>query len=212
MSFFLSFVFSMLESARNTHPIPIAYEMRESVIITNTSLGQLVRPSEWVNILFDESNHNPYIFGWEEDRLYFKNGWGETFVWESGESRQKAFVHQPSFLRQEIRGNTCKTENQPTYDARNFSLDGTLRIGCTRYIQGNVSVELWPKQIAGGLAAQVKHIVIEKDNKKIIITEPRVVSDVVISKDGTFVALTASDPQRGFGTFAATNVHVLELP
>lgn len=191
--------------------VAMKYDSKESLVLTNTSLEQLQRPSECFNLLFDESNNNPYVFGWDGDTLYFKNGWNTAYSWNVQDKKTiSVTLDNPQFLRQTTSSENCNPANRPNYETLDYP-GGIDTIPCKKFQQGSTTVEIWPVAMGEILSLTNYMIAIEHADKKIIIDEARLVSDVVISENGKYVAITASNPAGFPNSFAATDVHVIEL-
>ena len=194
-------------------PRPISFENRKSIVLTNTALLHVLHPSAYLNFLLSESKYNPYLYGWQDGNLYFKDAWNRDYKWNSQTKEiEKVALATPSFLRQEESYSNCNPENKPDYSSMSNLPGGIEAIGCRSLVQGNVRIESWPKVMGNLLAFGVRDIVIEYDGKKFQINEPRLISDIVISDNEKYVAFTVSNPQSYPDGFALTDVHVIELP
>lgn len=204
-------------AAFRTQPEPYHFEGHRTVALTNARQLQLLNPFEYPSLLFRESSHNPYTYGWEKDTLYFEDRWGRNYKWSDmdnpPEKIKAVFVEDPRFLRQPKQFDNCNLAHRPNYsDAMKKSYPGGIdKIGCYFYSQGNVKVELWPLEVGDILAVQYRRVVIEYNGKTLISDEPRLISDVAISESGKYVAITASQPQEYAESFAATDIYVIEL-
>lgn len=191
-------------------PTPIVVNGQRSIVLTDTALLQLQSPKNWLDLVFQESWPNPYVYGWKDGTLYFKDSWERQFSWKPGQEKpQLVTLQEVNFLRQQP-GVDCNVENRPTYRVKNYP-SGIDSIKCTSFTQGNVKVELWPMEKPDFLSFTMKQIAIEYHDKKIIIDEPRLVSDVVISEDERYVVITASGFQEYSNGFAPTDIYVVEL-
>ncbi len=193
-------------------PQPITYDGRQSIILTRTVFQQLFRVDEFANLLFSESNHNPYVFGWQGEVMYFKDGWGKTYAWTESTGVRATKIQNLQLLRQVENYGDCNPVNRPTYSEKLNNFPGGIdSIKCSSYVQNNVRVELWPLERNNILYFGINRIVIDKDLQKIVIDEPRLVTDVTISENGEYVTITASTFRDGVDGFSPTDVYVLRL-
>lgn len=191
-------------------PQPISFEGQTAQILTRTAMTNLYSSEGWLNLLFSESRSNPYTYGWKGSELYFKTADGKNFVYFADEQKQEPIaVENPQFLRQERTARICNRTNGPTYTIENFSAMAVDL--CYVIAHGNTKVEAWPYELGELLAIDIRHLVISKGEHKAPIHEPRIISDLVISEDEKYLAVTASDPQSHPNGSAATDIHVIEL-
>ena len=193
-----------------TPPKPIEINGKKSLVLTHTTLSQLFQPKEVLGLVFNETNRNPYIYGWSEDDLYYKNAFNQDFVLLAGEKKPKKIkVDHPQFLKQEEKSEKCDPDNIPDYKVKNYP--GNIYDACFVIEQTGIRIESWMYEFKNLLAINVRHLVIIKDGRKYIFNQPRKLSDLVISESGKYLALTISDPINYPG-FDATNIQVIELP
>lgn len=208
----LFFAFIVVSTAIQNNPTPMKYGSGESITLTSTSLQQLQKPTEYFNLFFDESDKNPYVFGWDNDTLYFKDGWNTAYSWNAQNKKiMKVTISDPQFLRQTKSSENCNKANRPNYETIKNYPGGIDAIECRRFQQGSTIAEVWPLAMEDRLSFTNHRLVIQHADKKLIIDEPRLVSDVVISPDEKYVAVTASNPAGFPNSFASTNIHVIEL-
>lgn len=193
-----------------TPPKSLIINGKTSLVLTHTTLAQLSRPGEAIELIFDETVSNPYIYGWDGDDLYYKDALNRDFVLLAGKTKAKRIkIDNPQFLKQEKQSGICDPNNKPNYKTTNYP--GDLNRACYTIEQAGIKIESWIYEIKDLLTTSMGYLVIIKDGKKYIFNEPRTLSDLVISASGKYLALTISDPVSYPG-FDATNVQVIELP
>lgn len=113
-------------------------------------------------------------------------------------------------MRQEKKYSECNLSNSPDYSEISNYL-GEISDICYVVEHSDVKIEAWPYLSEESLLAiGVRHLVITKGDDKIIIDEPRIVSDIIISESGKLVAITTSN-QVSYPHFDATDIHILDL-
>ena len=190
-------------------PVPILLSGNKSLILTNTNYQQLFSPSGFANLFFNESVSNPYVYGWDGDDLFFKDSRGNNYKLLAGEQKPEQIdLEDPQFIRQEIIKNECDKANSPGYQAGSEEIAWEL---CYSVTQGDVTIEAWPYESPNSLALGARHLVILKGTEKMTISESRDISDLVISENGNYLAITAARPLSYPGSFEPTDIHIIKL-
>jgi len=189
-------------------PQPFNVAGDSSIVLTDTEFLQLFTPSGVINLLFGETSGNPYIYGWGNNDLYFKDAWGRQYMLKEGESTPKKIsIDNPNFLRQE-KETGCNLEHAPDYKSGYKPNNGS----CYKITQANTTIEAWMYEFVDPpsiISFQARVLVITHDGERLVISEPRSISDIVISEDGKYVAITAADPPSY--SFEPTDIHIIEL-
>jgi len=193
-------------------PVPFEYGSQKSQILTRTNILQLTKPDGWFGLMFNESSHsNPYIFGFEGNDLYFKDALGRVFAFRSNtQVVEQVNVEKYDFLRQDELKGECNPDTMPDY---HDSFYEQIPDWCYSITQANVKIDAWPylREETGSVAFGARHLVITKDNQTSIIHESRDITDIVISEDGEYLAITAARPKNSPGSFEPTDIHLLKL-
>lgn len=191
-----------------TPPQPFSVTGKNSIVLTNTEFLQLFTSSGVINLLFGETNGDPYVYGWRNNDLYYKDSWGRQYVLKEGESTPKKMsIDNPNFLRQE-KESGCNIELAPNYES---GYKPNIN-SCYKITQADTTIEAWMYEFENFpsiVSVQARTLIITQDNKRIIVSEPRTISDIVISEDGKYIAITAADPPSY--SSEPTDIHLIEL-
>lgn len=172
--------------------------------------SDMAKSFQILNIISNEQTNNPYVYGWSGDILYYKDTFGKqhSFNVKTKETKSEK-ISNPQFLRQSLE--KCNDMLPTGYEQVKPEILNGVKTWCYAYSQGGTTIEVWPyadEQLVYNFSRIL--VLYPKDPQKRKVLEPATISDVVISENGKYMAIT-SNRCKGVCAFVPTDIFVIDL-